>query len=102
MSFPDVAQSHVIVPVKSLTTLEFPSLQTIREYTGPVLISHGDADEVVPFAHEEKLYKAVQGPKRFVRIPDGRHNDRLPSDYWETLDQFLSELDFGMVSVSQD
>jgi fermentation-respiration switch protein FrsA (DUF1100 family) len=100
-SFPDVAQSHVIVPVKALTTLEFNSLEKIRQYRGPVLISHGDADEVVPFDHGLALYDAAPGPKRFVRIPRGRHNDKLPGEYWETLDVFLSTLpQYGMARVT--
>jgi len=91
-SFPEVAQSHVIVPVKSLTTLEFNSLEKIKQYRGPVLISHGDADEIVPFKQGRALYEAAPGPKSFVRLPRGRHNDDLPREYWETLDQFLGEL----------
>lgn len=91
-SFPEVAQSHVSIPVKSLTTLQFNSLEKIKSYGGPVLISHGDADEIVPFEQGQALYAAVPGRKRFVRIPDGRHNDPLPREYWDALDEFLAEL----------
>lgn len=91
-SFPDVAQSHVIVPVKSLTTIEFNSLEKIKDYPGPVLISHGDADEVVPFKQGHALYEAALGPKRFVRIKNGTHNEKLPPEYWVALDRFLGEL----------
>jgi hypothetical protein len=91
-SFPDVAQSHVIIPVKSLTTLEFNSVEKIRQYRGPVLISHGDADEVVPFEHGLSLYEAAPGPKTFIRLRGNRHNDKLPREYWEALDRFLGEL----------
>ena len=101
-SFPDVAQSHVIVPVKALTTLEFNSLEKIRAYAGPVLISHGDADEVVPFEQGEALFEAAPGRKRFVRLPRSRHNDDLPREYWDALDRFLGELDYGMTHVSTD
>lgn len=91
-SFPDVAQSHVIVPVKALTTIQFNSLEKIQQFPGPVLISHGDADEVVPFEQGQTLYEAVPGRKRFVRIPRGRHNDLLPREYWEALDDFLAKI----------
>lgn len=91
-SFPDVAQSHVSIPVKSLTTLQFNSLEKIQSFHGPVLISHGDADEIVPFEHGQALFEAVPGQKRFVRIPKGRHNDPLPKEYWEALERFLAEL----------
>ncbi len=91
-SFPEVAQSHVIIPVKALTTLEFNSLEKIQHYHGPVLFSHGDADEVVPYSQGRALYDAAPGEKRFVSIPDGRHNDKLPPEYWATLDRFFAEL----------
>ncbi len=91
-SFPDVAQSHVIVPVKALTTIEFNSLEKIKQYPGPLLISHGDADEVVPFKQGRALYDAAPGPKRFVKIKNGGHNEKLPTEYWEALDRFLAEL----------
>lgn len=91
-SFPEVAQSHVSLPVKSLTTLQFNSLAKIKNYPGPVLISHGDADEIIPFAQGQALYEAIPGRKRFVQIPDGRHNDPLPLEYWDALDQYLAEL----------
>ncbi len=91
-SFPDVAQSHLIVPVKSLTTIEFNSIEKIKTYHGPVLISHGDADEVVPFDQGRALYEAAPGPAKFVRLPGDRHNDLLPTEYWEILGQFLADL----------
>lgn len=91
-SFPEVAQSHMYVPVKALTTLEFNSLEKIRRYHGPLLISHGDADEVVPYEQGRALYAAAPGPKSFIRLRNTRHNDLFPPEYWETLDRFLEAL----------
>ena len=57
----------------------------------------------MPFQQGQELYEAAPGPKRFVRIPDGRHNDDLPREYWDTLDRFLGELSrYGMTRVSSD
>jgi fermentation-respiration switch protein FrsA (DUF1100 family) len=92
-SLPDVAQHHVWwLPVRPLMTSRMNSLEKIRRYEGPVLISHGDADEVVPFEQGERLYDAAPGPKRFVRIPNGRHNDPQPESYRRALDEFLAAL----------
>jgi hypothetical protein len=38
------------------------------------------------------LYDAAPGPKDFVRIPEGRHNDKLPREYWDALNRFIDEL----------
>lgn len=42
----------------------------------PLLLIHGDADEVVPYPHAERLFAAAGQPKELVRIPGGRHRLR--------------------------
>lgn len=42
----------------------------------PVLVVHGDVDEVVPYPHAERLFAAARPPKELVRIPGGRHQLR--------------------------
>ena len=92
-SLPAVAKHHVgWLPTAALMTYEMNSLEKIRKYRGPVLISHGDADEVVPFAHGERLYEAAPGPKRFIAIPGGKHNDPQPKEYRLALEEFIEEL----------
>ncbi len=39
----------------------------------PLLIVHGDRDDIVPSTHGERLYAAAREPKRFWRIADGGH-----------------------------
>ncbi len=42
----------------------------------PVLVVHGEADDVVPYHHAERLFSAARGPKELVRIPGGGHQLR--------------------------
>lgn len=44
------------------------------------------------FEQEQRLYEAAPGPKRFGRIPGGRHNDPHPEEYRRALDEFLAAL----------
>jgi len=92
-SLPDVAQHHQpwILPKLSLTT-RFDSLAKIKNYRGPLLLSHGEADEVVPYQHGLALYEAAAGPKKLITNPGGKHNDPQPDEYRVALDQFLKEL----------
>ncbi len=39
----------------------------------PLLILHGDADEIVPFSQGQELFRLAPEPKRFIRVPGGRH-----------------------------
>ena len=43
----------------------------------PVLVMHGDADEVIPFDEGRVLAAAAREPKEFWTVPRGRHNDLL-------------------------
>jgi fermentation-respiration switch protein FrsA (DUF1100 family) len=70
----------------------YNSLAKIKEYRGPLLLSHGEADEVVPYKHGLALFAAAVGPKRLITVPSGNHNDPQPEEYRVALDQFLAEL----------
>ena len=58
----------------------------------PILILHGTADEVVPFAHGRRLFEAAQAPKAFAAVAGGGHNDLWAShagEVWGAAESFL-------------
>src|SRR5262249_11565326 len=55
----------------------FDSLHRIRGVRAPLLVAHGDEDEVVPYALGEALFAVAGEPKRFIRVPGAHHNDVL-------------------------
>ena len=70
----------------------FESIAKIGRITAPKLLLHGDADEVVPMAHGERLFKAAREPKRFVKLAGAGHNDTLlvrGAEYFGAVDEFL-------------
>ncbi len=92
-SVPDVAVSHAGgLPVGWLFSTRLDSLAKVRDYRGPLLMTHGDDDRVVPFALGEKLFAAANEPKQFVRVPGGGHNDPPSQEYLWALDRFLGSL----------
>jgi uncharacterized protein len=92
-SLPDVAAEHVRwIPARLLMQNRFDSLSKIGQYDGPLLQSHGDADEVIPYAQGRKLFEGAAGPKRFVTIPGGRHNSPQSEEYRAALDEFIGAL----------
>lgn len=70
----DVARRHY-GPLGSLAGDRFDSLARLPRVSAPVLVAHGDQDDIVPFALGERLFAAAGEPKRFVRIPGADHND---------------------------
>jgi fermentation-respiration switch protein FrsA (DUF1100 family) len=57
----------------------YPSLRRIRKLRAPVLIMHGDHDELLPLRHAERLYAAAPEPKQLVIFPGAGHNDLIMS-----------------------
>ncbi len=46
----------------------------------PVLVVHGELDEIIPFAEGRVLAAAAREPKEFIPIPHGHHTDILVVD----------------------
>ncbi|MBF6329939.1 alpha/beta hydrolase [Nocardia transvalensis] len=60
----------------------FPSLRRIRTLHVPMLIMHGDNDELLPVRMAHQLYNAAPGPKQLKIYPGGAHNDLVLSPDW--------------------
>ncbi|MGW5440670.1 alpha/beta hydrolase [Nocardia asteroides] len=53
----------------------YPNLRRIAGLGVPVLMFHGDRDELLPLRHAERLYAAAREPKELVIVPEAGHND---------------------------
>ncbi|MBI3610911.1 MAG: alpha/beta hydrolase [Nitrospirae bacterium] len=83
------------LPVGFLINTEYDSLSKIGRIHVPILILHGDRDEVVPFEQGKKMFAAANPPKEFYVIPGASHNDTYlvgGKPYWETWRKFLRDL----------
>jgi fermentation-respiration switch protein FrsA (DUF1100 family) len=69
------ADRYWFMPVRLLMKDQFRSDLYIGKVTAPVLVMHGERDDIVPIALGERLYALINAPKRFVRIRDAGHND---------------------------
>lgn len=72
----DMARHHYwFLPVRWLVRSRYDTLGAVRRVRVPVLVLHGDADEIVPFDMGEQVFAAAPEPKAFYRIPGASHND---------------------------
>tara|TARA_B100001123_G_C14430883_1_gene678655 strand:- start:194 stop:484 length:291 start_codon:yes stop_codon:yes gene_type:complete len=72
----------------------FDSLTRIRRLSVPVLVLHGDQDEIVPLSQGRKLYEAANEPKRFQVLEGAAHNDTYEvggEKYWRTIETFIAD-----------
>jgi uncharacterized protein len=72
----DVAASiYPYVPVRLLMKDQFHSDEQIQKVKAPILIVHAEHDQMIPISFGERLFAMAPEPKRFVRFPQGRHED---------------------------
>lgn len=86
----DIAREHGAGAFAALMQDSFRSRDYIGRVRMPVLIAHGDADSVIPFAHGERMYELANEPKLFVRFPGADHatlvREGLYDEVWPFLD----------------
>ena len=76
-SIAEMAKLHTqyaLLPLQ-LSSQRFDSINKVGGLRLPVLYIHGTADEIVPYAMGEQLYKASGGSKHFVPIGGGLHGN---------------------------
>jgi fermentation-respiration switch protein FrsA (DUF1100 family) len=88
----DLARAnHWYLPVRLLMKDQFRSDERIARVKAPVLIMHGEVDQIIPIAYGERLFAMIQGPKQFARFPGGYHVDLDRHGGAEVALKFLGE-----------
>jgi fermentation-respiration switch protein FrsA (DUF1100 family) len=85
------AAAYPFVPVRWLMKDQFRSDLRIANVTAPLLIMHGERDDIVPIAFGERLYNLANSPKRFVRLAGGGHSNLGGFGATEAVKTFLAE-----------
>jgi len=85
------ADIYWLLPVRFLMKDQFRSDERIKQVTAPVLILHGEADDIVPIRYGERLLAMIPGEKRLVRFPDGYHVDLDRHGAMDVALKFLAE-----------
>lgn len=92
-SIADVAQDHYwFLPARWLTRDRFDSLSKIKQINAPLLILHGNKDQVIDPEHGRRMFAAASEPKTAVFVPGAGHNDLYESDVGATVIDFLQRL----------
>lgn len=93
-SMTDVAACHYPwLPIRWLMRNRYENMDKIARFHGPLLVSHGADDEIVPFAQAERLFAAAGSEhKVFHTMPGASHNSPADRAFYEQLFRFLREL----------
>ena len=77
-----------------LVQARYDSLSKIKNVHSPLMVLHGDTDEIVPIDLARDLFGAANEPKRFYTIEGAGHNDTYVAGgdaYFEALRRFLED-----------
>jgi fermentation-respiration switch protein FrsA (DUF1100 family) len=89
----DVARSvYFWLPLRLVIADRYNVEHEIAAVKAPLLILHGEQDEVIPAEMGRRIYGAANEPKRIETFPRGRHNDLFDNGAWEKMRDFLLSL----------
>ena len=96
-SIPAVARNlFPFLPAETIIREErYDSVSRMAGISVPVLVVHGDRDDLIPFAEGEALFAAAREPKQFYRVRGAGHNDTAytaGAEYGLTLRKWLDDI----------
>jgi pimeloyl-ACP methyl ester carboxylesterase len=90
-----VARHHYPFIPGSAIPDAYPTIRLIAKLRAPLLVLHGDHDEIVPVTHGQALFAAAAVPKRTRVFADVGHNDlavHAGTEYAEQVASWAREL----------
>ena len=79
-----------------ISRTKYDSLAKIKDVRAPIMVLHGDQDEIAPFDMGREIFEAANEPKRFYAIEGAGHNDTYVKGgraYYEAIKGFLADPD---------
>jgi fermentation-respiration switch protein FrsA (DUF1100 family) len=78
-----------IIPLR----FEFNTVEHIKHVTSPLLVVHSTEDDIIPFKLGDKVYRAANQPKYFIKIHGDHNYGFLQSqpNYENALEEFLAK-----------
>jgi fermentation-respiration switch protein FrsA (DUF1100 family) len=91
----DMARRHYPFVPAAIVPDAYPSVRLIRDLYAPLLVLHGDRDDLVPLMYGEELYGAAPDPKRMHVLAGVGHNDlveRAGNEWAAAIAKFAREV----------
>ena len=81
-----------VLPIGPLLGAKFDVLDKVGKINAPLLVLHGDQDEIIPLEQGKQVFAAARPPKQFYPIKGAGHNDTFiagGNGYCERLKSFI-------------
>jgi fermentation-respiration switch protein FrsA (DUF1100 family) len=79
--------------VRLLTTIQYPTLEHVKQINIPLLVIHSSKDELIPYSHGRQIFEAAPEPKQFLNL-SGTHNEGFLTSgagYKDGLREFIEQ-----------
>jgi fermentation-respiration switch protein FrsA (DUF1100 family) len=86
------AKAYSFLPVRLLMKDRYENMRKLSTIRAPVLVIHGEKDEMISSAAGRVLYEVAGGPKEWLLVPGAGHNDLTwvgGRFYLEAIDRFV-------------
>lgn len=75
-SIPAMAKAiYPWLPVGPFLKTRYDVAEKVKKIKAPLLVVHGDKDDIVPFEQGRRVFDAATGPKEFHALGGAHHND---------------------------
>ena len=95
-AFPSIdamAKAHFLgLPAHWLLQSRYPLADRLRDIHVPILVVHGDRDDIVPLEMGKQVFEAAHEPKSLYIVPGANHNDLYQvggKPYFQRLKRFV-------------
>ena len=84
------------LPIGPLLKTRYDVTEKVKKIKAPLLVVHGENDDIVPFEQGRQVFAAAAGPKQFHALGGAHHNDTFDvggDAYFAVLRQFIGRAD---------
>ena len=85
------AKAYPFLPARWLMHDRFVSVEHIGGVTSPVLIVHGEQDNLIPVSFGRRLFEAANEPKSLMVVPGTGHNDLDRPEVRDRIERFIED-----------
>ena len=85
-------RTYFFLPLGLLLSDQYRNIEHVTKVKAPLLVLHGEQDEIIPVAMGKRVYAAANEPKKLELFEGGHHSDLFDHGAWERVRAFLAEL----------
>lgn len=82
-------ETYWYLPIRHLVFDNFSNADIIAQVKAPILMIHGDNDDVIPHTHSEKLAELITSPYKLIIYPNINHSNYNSREVFMEMTKFL-------------